>query len=85
MLYQHFAAITIAVDLDHYDGVESLNDSQQCNGVLYSKIALVCQTTTLGGGHAIHPWSDTRLLCQVENSCHGHQMSDGAAAALLWS
>ena len=55
MLYQHFAAITIAVDLDHYDGVESLNDSQQCNGVLYSKIALVRQTTTLGGGHAYPP------------------------------
>ena len=51
-LYQHFAAMTIAEDLDHCDGVESLDDSQQCNGVLYSQIALVCQTTLLGAGHA---------------------------------
>ena len=75
----------IAVDLGHRNGVESLGDSKQCDGVLHTaKLPLFAKRQCWEVVMHIHHQSDTRLLCRVADSRRSHQMYNCAVAAMIW-
>ena len=79
----HCRATAMAVNLDHRDGVESLDDGRRCDGAVHNQIAAVRQTPRLGVPmHVRHP-SDARLFCRVDDSRCNHQTCDGVAAAMI--